>query len=52
MSPGEVEFVVSIVPLGGGAGDPLVGMSPAIAEAESASAKAIAAKNRFIGVLL
>jgi hypothetical protein len=52
MSLGEVGFIVSIIPLGGGAGEPLMGISPAKAETERTHAKAIAAKNRFIGILL
>ncbi|HEX9543693.1 MAG TPA: hypothetical protein VF955_00825 [Pyrinomonadaceae bacterium] len=48
-SPGEVAVVVCVVPVGAGDGDPPVGKSPAIVEAESTHAKAIAIKNRFIG---
>jgi hypothetical protein len=48
MPLGEVVIVVCVVPLGGGDGEPLIGISPAMAEAESANAKAIAVKSRFM----
>jgi hypothetical protein len=51
MSPGSV---VSVAALGGdrGAGEPLVGMSPAKTETESASVRTNVMMNRFIDILL
>jgi hypothetical protein len=49
VSPGAIELGA---PGGGGAGDPLVGISPANAEAESAKPKAVADRNRLMQILL
>jgi hypothetical protein len=44
--------VVCVVPLGAGVGDPLVGISPAIAETDSAQVKVVTIRNRFTGIRL
>jgi hypothetical protein len=48
MSPGSVVSIVELDGGGGGAGEPLIGMSPAKAETESTQVMAIAAKKRFM----
>jgi hypothetical protein len=42
--------IVCVIPLGAGAGVPLVGISPAATEPESMQARAIVVKNLFMDV--
>ena len=50
ISPRELAVVGDVEPLGGGAGEPSLGMFPANAENERAMVRAIEITNRFIEV--